>query len=721
MTAPLLSAPGFGQADLSNCEREQIHLAGSIQPHGALLLLDEPAHRIIQASANATAFLGLEASVLGRVLGDVAPELDARIRAIGGDRLRLSPAAIRCRIGAGRRTYDGHLHRLPGGGIVVELERTGPPVNIARDLDAGLQAILAAPSLRILCDETARLFKDITGYDRVMVYRFDEEGHGEIFAEEREPGLEAYLGNHYPASDIPQIARRLYQRNRVRVLVDVGYEAVPLVPRACPLTGEDLDMSLCFLRSMSPIHIQYLKNMGVGATLVASLVVGGKLWGLIACHHYRPRVTHFEVRAMCEVLAEAVATRVAALESLLQAQAELWVRRLEQRMVEAISRDGDWRIALFDGSLSLLQAVDASGAALLFEGQILTGGDVPGTQELRDIGLWLDSQPRGRLVCTASFAADVPRFAALTPVASGLLAVPVSTLPGEYLVWFRPERVRTVTWGGNPFKPVVVGADPAQLSPRRSFAQWHQLVEGTSNPWAPADFVAARLIGESISDVVLQFRSVRMLIAQDQLDTVRRQVQLSDQPVLIAGPDGQILASNDAFAHLLGRPNPPRHVEDLLALMGNTPELRQRLREMVRHKRNWRGEVRFKADGEAPRMLLVRADAVFAGSERVLGFVLLFTDLTKATDAKAARRSFQEQVINTHRVVPGRLDSRADLLYHNLLAPVVENAQLAALEIAGGVDTAQIPGLLDSLRASVSRAAQTLERLIRHASDRRGG
>ena len=137
-------------------------------------------------------------------------------------------------------------------------------------------------------------------------------------------------------------------------------------------------MSLCFLRSMSPIHIQYLKNMGVGATLVASLMVGGRLWGLVSCHHYRPRFVHYEIRAACELLAETVATRIAALESFVQAQAELSVRRLEQRMIEAISRDGDWRSALFDSSQPLLQPLGASGAALLFEGQVLTAGEVPG-------------------------------------------------------------------------------------------------------------------------------------------------------------------------------------------------------------------------------------------------------------------------------------------------------------------------------------------------------
>ena len=182
---------------------------------------------------------------------------------------------------------------------MIELERDGPPIDLGQHIENALETILGSSSLRELSDETTRIFEALTGYDRVMVYRFDDQGHGEVFAERRRPDLEAYLGNRYPASDIPQIARRLYIRNRVRVLVDV--QAVPeaLTPRLSPITGRDLDMSFCFLRTMSPIHVQYLKNMGVAATMVASLVVGGRLWGLIACHHYEPRFVPYELRAVC--------------------------------------------------------------------------------------------------------------------------------------------------------------------------------------------------------------------------------------------------------------------------------------------------------------------------------------------------------------------------------------------------------------------------------------
>ena len=227
--------PAFGQADLSNCEREQIHLAGSIQPHGALLVLDEPDFTIVQASANAADFLGIEGDVLGRRLAELSGELAMRITPhVNVPLLHTMPLAVRCHVGRARSPFDVVLHRLLQGGIVVELQRAETVTDRTDEVQDALQRILAAFNLRTLCDETARIFRDLSGYDRVMVYRFDEAGHGEVFSEERDAALEPLIGNRYPASDIPQIARRLYERNRIRVLVDVGYTPVPVEPDASP-------------------------------------------------------------------------------------------------------------------------------------------------------------------------------------------------------------------------------------------------------------------------------------------------------------------------------------------------------------------------------------------------------------------------------------------------------------------------------------------------------
>jgi light-regulated signal transduction histidine kinase (bacteriophytochrome) len=708
--------PPFGRADLSNCETEQIHLPGSIQPHGALLVLREPDLTVVQASADAARFLNLK----GDLIGQPVPEpIAAGLRPLLSGSLRDFPQVIRCRLGSPAADFDGLAHRPGSGGVVVELERAGPSVDLSRHADRALQTILTAPTLRALADDAVTLFRDLTGFDRVMFYRFDDEGHGEVFAERRKPEIEPFLGNRYPVTDIPQIARRLYIRNRVRILVDVQDEQTPILPALSPISGEPLDMSSCFLRSMSPIHLQYLKNMGVAATLVASLVVGGKLWGLVSCHHYAKRFIHFEKRAVCELLAEAIATRLAALECFAQGQAELSVRRLEQRMIEAISREGDWRGALFDSAPALLQPVGATGAALLFEGQVLTIGDVPSTPRLREIGDWLDRRPPARLHATASLGLDEPAFAPLIPYASGVMAASVSRTPGEYLIWFRPERVRTVTWGGDPNKPFVIGSDPKDLSPRRSFAQWNQLVEATSDPWTRADMTAGRLIGATVTDVVLQFRSVRLLIARSQMDQVSRQVKRSDEPVLIADAQGGLLLANEAFERLAG-PLGARlgTLQDFSAFLVDSDGAALSLQRLVQGHESWRGEISFRAGEGDAIPLLVRADPVFSAPNRVLGFVLLFIDMTEKKGAAAARRQFQEEVLTGAGEFKHRLSAKSNLLYRGLMSSIIENAQLAALEITDVEEPDRMAEMLESVRSSVARTAEVLEHLVWHAEPR---
>ena len=670
-------SPAFGTANLSNCEREQIHLAASIQPYGALLLVREPDGVIVQASAQAGAFLGLSGDLLGAPLKALGGDLWALVRPYLGASIDAIPVALRCHLGDPAQSFTALLHHPRGGGLVIELERPGPPSLVSAQIEQAIQVFLGATTLQGLCDEAARIFEDLTGYDRVMVYRFDEAGHGQVFSETKKPDLEAFLGNRYPSTDIPQIARRLYEQNRVRLLADINYQPEPLEPRLSPFTGEDLDMSLCFLRSVSPIHTQYLKNMGVGATLVVSLMVGGKLWGLISCHHYSARFLPFEMRAVCELLAEVMGTRITALESFTQGQAELSVRRLEQRMVESISRDGDWRSALFDSARSLLLPLNATGAALLFEGQVLTTGDVPATEQIRDIGRWLEPQI---------------------------------------------TQVRTVTWGGNPFQKVSTSDDPMELSPRRSFAQWHQVVEGTSDPWTAPDLTAARLIGASVTDVIVQFRSVRILIAQDQLEQVLREVRSSDQHVVVANADGQILEANPAFASLLGAGNRPvKTLDDLPYYFTDPAEFQRRLQILRRSRQPWRGEVELESAQGERKPLLLRADPVMSSPDRALGFVLLFMDLTERKAADAARRRFQERILQSHRKPKGPLQSQSDLMAQSLLSTIIENAQLAALEITDGTDTARMPNLLESVRTSVARTVEVLEQLSLGSAETGGG
>jgi light-regulated signal transduction histidine kinase (bacteriophytochrome) len=709
--------PKFGTADLTNCEREQIHLAGSIQPHGALLVVSDSDLTILQASANAREFFGLDRDPQGLPLEALGGDLWRGVKQTPRVRSPI-PYVTPCTGGADLKPLNALLHRAGPGEIVVELERAGGGHDFSADIERALATMLGANSLQSLCDECARVFKEIAGYDRVMIYRFDDEGHGEVYAETRRPELEPFLGNRYPASDIPQIARRLYMTNRVRMLADVDYQPAPLVPRLSPVSGAELDMSMCFLRSVSPIHIQYLKNMGVAATLVVSLMVGDKLWGLVSCHHYSPRRLHFELRSVCELLGEALGTRIAALESFWQSQGEMSVRRLEARMVETISRDGDWRGALFDTSRSLLLPLSAEGAALLFENEIRAIGETPSTEDIRALGRWIGPQLRDGLFATSALPAVAPNFAHLTGPASGVVATPVSADASEMLLWFRPERVRTVTWGGNPYKAPSSGDDPLELSPRRSFAQWHQVVEGTSDPWTAADLNAARLIGASVSDVILQFRAASLVIARDQLEQVRARVHASEQQTLVADPAGAVLEINAAFEALVGAaPGEIRRLDDLPPRFRDPAAFAARLQALTQTRRSWRGEATLETGAE----LHLRADAVIGADDRLLGFVLLATDLSNRRGAETALARFQAEMLASQRRLAGRLEATPDPKARKLLAGLIENAQLAALEISESEGAQAVPARLKSLGDSVARSAEVLERLAFEERVRREG
>ena len=619
------------------------------------------------------------------------------------------PIAVRCRIGSPGAEFDGLLHRPPAGGLVIELERAGPSVDLSRQIASALEKIRTASSLRALCDEAATLFQDRTGYDRVMVYRFDDEGHGEVFSERRKPDLEAYLGNRYPATDIPQMARRLYERTRVRVLVDVNYEPVPLQPRLSPLTGRDLDMSLCFLRSMSPIHLQYLKNMGVGATLVVSLVVGGKLWGLVACHHYEPRFIHFELRAVCELLAEAIATRIAALESFAQSQSEIFVQRLEQRMIEAISREGDWRAAIFDSSQSILQPLGASGSALIYEGQIISTGEVPGTQEIREIGAWLDTQREPSVLATASLGLDLPQFAGIIKVASGIAVTPISNNPGEYLIWFRPERIRTVTWGGDPLKPFVIGDDPVRsvaapvVCAMASAGRGHvramdarRYRRGAADRPVGGRYRAAIPRGAHAdragSARAIQPPRSRVRAARDHR-RYRRQDPADERSVQDAAAEG-------SHRRCPGSTIWPAHFSNRTAFCDNVDEL-------LGHHRAWRGELLLRSEGNREKPLMVRADPVQPSRDRVLGFVLIFSDIT---DRKAAEVGAQP--------VPGR--HHPEQSHQQRAARFQDRPRLSEPAVVGGRERAACGARNHLWRRNRPHCRDARERAQFDAANRRG-
>ena len=716
-----MDSPAFGRADLTNCERELIHLAGSVQPHGALLVLREPDLTVLQASANTGAVLG---QPVGQLLEKALASVDAGLARVvvqlaERDLLEPVPLQHHGRRGEQDLVLEGHLHRVAGVGLVLELE----DIRAAGDLDAalelshetlmaclgqGVQRFTAAATLGMLADAAVQVVRDLTGYDRVMVYRFDPDGHGKIIAEARDPRLDPLLGHHYPATDIPQRARELYLRNRVRILVNVDYEPQALVPDLLPTTGAPLDMSMCTLRSMSPLHLQYLRNMGVTGTLVASLVREGRLWGLIAAHHYSPRQIRYSVRAAVDLLAEVVSTRLAAIENYTYAQVSLMVRRLEQRLVEATSTEGDWRHALFRNPRTLLQPVEATGAALFHGGEVLTCGEVPSTPELRALAQWVDGQSfDGPLACSSVAKAE-PTLASLTPTACGVLAVKLSTSRPDYLMWFRKEQLQTLTWAGNPIK-AYEGNDPLQLSPRRSFEAWSEIVRGTALPWSSSEQALARAVGMALVDIILQVNAVRLLIAQHQLTQIRETVGSSREPVVIADEQGRLLFSNAAFEQLVGVAGGGvvgTPVADLFVHRETMASLLDTL-----SMQPWRGELALRCGGDPGELPVeVRAEAVPGRHGLLLGFIFTMVDLRESKRAAAARQHLEDALRSAAVGSPATEGARgAD----QVISAILTNASLAAMDIAEATDGPPVAPLLEELEASTQRAAM-LYGLIRN-------
>ena len=724
-------SPAFGQADLSNCERELIHLAGSIQPHGVLLVLRERDGLVVQVSANCAGLLGVPADrLLMRPLSVLGGDLEARVRLLSAvpDLAEPRPLQAQTQVGAVPVEWSAMLHRVPGQGVLVlELEAAGGggPAGALVAEQPTLMALLAgavqrfgqAANIGVLCDGMARCVRDLIGYDRVMVYKFDPDGHGKIIAEARHPRLDTLLGHQYPSTDIPQRARALYLANRVRVLVDVHYQPVPLVPVQLPPDPEggrpvadELDMSMCALRSMSPLHLQYLKNMGVTGTLVVSLVREGRLWGLIAAHHDTPRALSPALRAACDLLAEVAATRIAAIENYAHAQVAILVRRLEQRLVEATSTEGDWRLALFRNPRTLLQPLEATGAALFHDGEWLTTGEVPSTPELRALLLWVDGRYGEAPFATASVGKDDAQLDALTPVASGVLAVKLSNQRPDYLMWFRKEQLRTVTWAGDPAKPTV-DDDPLTLSPRRSFAAWSEIVRGTALPWSAAELALGRAIGASLVDIIVQVNAVRLLVAEHQLAGVRATVQSSREPVAIADGQGRFLFANPAFADLLGCT--PGSLDTLAAAFTDPAQLQAGLDSVRSLHQTWRGELGL-AGGSANEALPVglRIELVPGRDGQVLGYILVLSDLRDNHRADAARRHLEDALRQASR--GGRSDSGPDspaIPADQVISAILTNASLAAMDIADSSGGPGVAPLLEEVEASARRAAGLYARI----------
>lgn len=480
--------------DFINCDREPIHVPGAVQPHGALLAADAVSGMISHAAGACEAFFGappekLVSTPIGALLG-------------GGEHMLAGDGGAPAYAGAIAVRNGGELDVLghySGRRLVVELERARSPrrstAEVARVIENGTRTLLANRSLDGTCAAAARLFRAVTGFDRVMIYRFLADETGEVFAEDKVEELPTFLRHRYPASDIPRQARALYVRNVIRVIPDVSYKPAPLI--GVVDAAEPLDMSDCVLRSVSPIHIQYLKNMGVAASASVSILRDGALWGLIACHHMSPKGITWDDRTICRLLAAALSQHIGSLED-----GEHYQQRLRaQAAIDALFahnvRTGREQ-GLEDQICDLMQLIPSTGVAIRRGDRLITGGRCPDETRLRQLSDWLQERTRSRAFATDALSRIYPAGSVLPDVASGVLAVAVPGSELQQIVWLRAEQVEVINWAGNPHKPAEAEAN--LLTPRKSFELWRETVREQSEPWSEVEIEAAEKLGRTIAE-----------------------------------------------------------------------------------------------------------------------------------------------------------------------------------------------------------------------------
>ena len=499
--------------NLTNCDREPIHQLGRIQGFGALIAVNSDwfvAHR----STNLEVILGD-----GRTIA-IGDRLERLIAPAAIAELRSSAAALvledqverlfGLQLFGGGELFDCALHSS-GANTIIEIER-----HVSGDLNRQLgmlQPLMTRldkqTDVQGLVDEAARQLRHALQIDRVMVYRFREDLSGEVIAEAARADLEKFLGLRYPRSDIPDQARALYLRNRFRIIADVDAEPIPVEP-AASLSGEPLDLSMSSLRAVSPVHIEYLKNMGVGASLSISIIVGGKLWGLFACHHYGPKLLPYSSRTSAELFSEFFSLMLDRTMAREGAELRERARAIHTRLMRDVASGASLSTSLPTIEPVIQQIIPHDGVSIFVEGVYDARGSAPSEDEFRAMVPSLNGGATSRILASDSIVERLPGAEAFADRAAGALIIPVSRTPRDYLVLWRKPLVQTVTWAGNPDKPVETGPLGDRLTPRKSFEAWQETVEGRAEGWSSAEIEIAESLRVTLLEIILRLTDEAM-------------------------------------------------------------------------------------------------------------------------------------------------------------------------------------------------------------------
>jgi len=696
---------------LAACADEPIHVPGSIQQHGFLLCLDSDFDRVLVASENAEAYLGRPLKlILGSRLEDF---LDREVLgAVSLLRAGMTQQRESMVTYLGTFTMRGEAFSIVthrnGSLRVLEFERQDRLVAtelmnaVITNFVTTLGSLQTEKDLfHALCAQISEL----TGFDRIMAYDFDAEGHGTVIAEVSNGRLPSYLDLRFPGTDIPAQARRLYTLNTVRIIPDANYVPSPL--QGLPGTeARELDLSFSILRSVSPIHLQYMRNMGTASSMSISILFGNRLWGLVSCHHSEPKVVPYVVRSACDMLTRMASTQLNSFRTAARLKETLELHAMQRSVLTGLAADPDYIEGLTRELPRVQSIANAAGVALVLDDEVVTHGETPEPPVMQRLADWLDQHMEGDTFSSANLVQQVPwgLDEGIRPLGSGIIAVRISLVLRRYLIWCRPEVVRTVRWAGENSNQEKAAT---QLTPRASFEEWKEIVHGRALPWTETEISSAEDFRSALTTIGLRRAEEAVELGEARF---QRLTQALPVKVFIVDDSGRLTYINERWTEY-GMSTSGLWYDAAMLRDEDRALAAQRWAKSVQDGTPFEAEVRVLSDGIGERWNFVRAVPFQRAGARRAGWIGTFIDLTESKERELALR------MNEKLALTGRMTSVIAHEINNPLEAITNLMYLLRHEMRGDGPATSYIGMVESELERISGITKQTLRWNRETSD----